>query len=309
MTPHALVIGEALIDVVRLPDGSVNHHPGGSPANVAIGLGRLGRDVELLTWIGLDTNGATIRRHLEDSNVHLARGSESALHTSVATAFVDAKGVAEYDFDLTWAMSPTASPRKGPIVVHTGSIAAVLPPGGPRVTEHLSLHRGTATITYDPNARPALMGDHRTARMAIERVVGICDVVKVSDEDLAWLAPQESPDEVAQSWLMRSGPALVVVTRGANGATTFCADGRRIDVKAPIIAVADTVGAGDSFMAALIDGLWEANVLGADNRDMLREIDTPMLTYIMQRAVVIAAITVSRPGANPPWVHELPTPA
>ncbi len=307
MTGHALVIGEALIDVVRQPSGATAEHPGGSPANVAIGLGRLERDVELLTWLGLDPHGASIRAHLEDSHVALARGSESANRTSVATANLDAEGVAQYDFDLTWAISNTASPRKNPRVVHTGSIGAVLPPGGASVVKLIQGFRNEATITYDPNARPALMGDPRTARQSIESIVALSDVVKVSDEDLEWLVPDTDPNTVARDWLMRFAPTMVVVTRGGNGATAHLADGRRANVTSPKVTVADTVGAGDSFMSALIDGLWEVDLLGADKREALHTITDGDLEYILSRAAHIAAITVSRPGADPPRRSELPT--
>lgn len=307
MKPHALVIGEALVDMVRQTDGRITAHPGGSPANVAIGLGRLEREVELLAWLGLDEHGSMVRRHLEESGVQLARGSQSAMRTSVATANLDETGAAHYDFDLSWAISPTASPMKRPLVVHTGSIGAVLPPGGPAVLKMIQSQRETATITYDPNARPALMGDPRTALQSIERVVAEADVVKVSDEDLLWLSPDSTPDAMAKRWLMEFGSAMVVVTRGGAGATAFMSDGRSVDVVAPQVTVADTVGAGDSFMAGLIDGLWEADLLGADKREELRAIDGPWLTYVLERSAYIAAITVSRPGADPPRRSELGT--
>jgi fructokinase len=305
MNGHALVIGEALVDMVRRPSGEESAHPGGSPANVAIGLGRLDRDVELLAWIGLDEHGTLIRDHLEESTVALARGSESALRTSVAVANLDANGVAQYDFDLSWAVSPQASPRPGHLVVHTGSIGAVLAPGAATVIDMVRALRPTSTITYDPNARPALMGDPRTARQSIERVVALADVVKVSDEDLAWLAPDTAPEDVARGWLMHEGPAMVIVTRGGEGASAYLHDGRTVTVTAPRVEVADTVGAGDSFMGGLIDGLWSADVLGGDKREALRSIDSAVLQQILERSAHIAAITVSRSGANPPRTAEL----
>lgn len=304
MSDHALVVGEALIDVVVSADGSQSEHPGGSPANVAIGLARLGRQTELLAWIGLDDRGRVIREHLEDSGVSLVRGSESAIHTSVATAVLDEAGAADYHFDLTWAVSPSAAITRKPRVVHTGSIGAVLPPGGADVRSLVERHRSTATITYDPNVRPALMGNPVTARASIEQMVALSDIVKVSDEDLRWLDPDSSPNALARQWL-ESGPALVVVTRGREGASAFTSDARRIDVTAPHVAVADTVGAGDSFMAGLIDGLWSQGYMGAERRDDLKTISTDVINYVVTRCVGIAAITVSRPGADPPTRAEL----
>jgi len=299
---HALVIGEALVDVVVRTDGSSEAHPGGSPANVAIGLGRLGRDVELLAYLGDDDNGAMVREHLAASQVALAEGSMSAPATSVATANLDESGAATYQFELEWAVAANAAPLPDPLVVHTGSIAAVLAPGADSVRGIVAAVRDGATVTYDPNARPSLMGAPEDARVAIEQMVALADVVKVSDEDLTWLAGDV--DSVARGWL-QLGPAFVVVTRGGDGATAFLPGDRAVHVDAPATEVADTVGAGDSFMGGLIDGLWEAGLLGGDRRDALRAIDDQTLTAILERCARIAAITVSRPGANPPGSAEL----
>ena len=304
MTDHALVIGEALIDIVRQPDGTEYAQPGGSPSNVALGLARLGRQTELLAWIGLDDHGRMIREFLEDEGVELVRGSESAIHTSVATAIVDDDGVPTYDFDLTWAVSPSAAPTRKPTVVHTGSVGAMLPPGGAEVRKLVEKYRNTATITYDPNVRPALMGNPVTARQLIEQMVELADVVKVSDEDLAWLDPDVSANAIARQW-MQMGPSIVIVTRGANGASAFLSDKRKIDVSAPAVLVTDTVGAGDSFMSGLIDGLWGQHYLGAENRENLAQLPTDVVTYVLNRCVGIAAVTVSREGANPPTRAEL----
>lgn len=304
MSEHALVIGEALVDVVVRTDGSTEAHPGGSPANVAIGLGRLGRDVELLAYLADDDNGGLVREHLAASQVSLAEGSLGAPRTSVATAHLDESGAANYDFDLEWAVADGAAPRPEPIVVHTGSIAAVLAPGAEAVRSLVETVRGNATVTYDPNARPSLMGEPADARVAIEQMVALADVVKVSDEDLAWLASTDDVDTVARDWL-ELGPAFVVVTRGGSGATAFLPGGRAVSVAAPSVDVADTVGAGDSFMGGLIDGLWSAGVLGGSQRDALRALSDEVLTAILERCARIAAITVSRPGANPPGSAEL----
>ncbi|MBN2177705.1 MAG: carbohydrate kinase [Demequinaceae bacterium] len=304
MSGHALVIGEALIDVVRRSDGSETSHPGGSPANVALALGRLHRQVELLTWIALDDHGRLIREHLEASGVSLVRGSESAIHTPVARAFIDESGGAQYDFDLSWAINPGAAPTRKPLIVHTGSLGAILPPGAATVRSLIESHSATATITYDPNVRPALMGNRITAMKQIEQLVELADIVKVSDEDLEWLDPEQPPNGLARQWL-EMGPSIIVVTRGSKGATAFIADGRKIDATAPQVPVADTVGAGDSFMAGLIDGLWSQGYMGAENRVMLPAVTTDVITYVLNRCVGIAAITVSREGADPPTKEDL----
>ncbi len=304
MSDHALVIGEALIDLVRRADGTTESFVGGSPANVAIGLARLERKVELLTWIGLDDNGRDIREHMEDAGVELVKGSESALRTSISSATIDQAGAASYEFDLQWALNPGAATTRRPVIVHTGSIAAILRPGSETARDIIRKSRGTATITYDPNIRPSLMGNPITASALVDQMIEVSDVVKVSDEDLEWLHDDTSVEDQARHWL-NMGPALVVVTRRGKGATAFTRDGRKLDVTAPRVKVADTVGAGDSFMSGLIDGLWGASLLGADKREWLGKIDSEMLNYVLNRCVGIAAITVSRKGANPPTRADL----
>lgn len=303
MGPCAFVIGEALIDAVQQSTGEAQEYPGGSPANVALTLGRLGRDARLLTWFGQDARGQEITSWLAQSNVHIARGSDGAAQTSVALATLAQDGSATYRFDLDPQVPADAVVPDTAIVVHTGSIAAVLEPGGSVVTKLLSQAQPNATITYDPNARPSLMGTAEKARPIIENYVRLADVVKVSDEDLEWLYPGQDPIEVAQSW-HRQGTALVVVTLGGSGATGITKAGT-INVPVPKVTVADTVGAGDSFMGALIHGLWEDDLLGAANRAALTNISTPVLTRILEQCTRVAAITVSRAGANPPWLTEL----
>ncbi|WP_084099732.1 carbohydrate kinase [Demequina sp. NBRC 110051] len=306
MSGHALVIGEALIDAVRRADGSSSEHVGGSPANVAFGLARLGRPAELLTWIGADARGDAVRAHLEGAGVWLADGADAAPSTSVATATLDATGAASYEFDLTWDIGADAALRPSPVVVHTGSIAAVLDPGADHVARIVTAARDTATVTYDPNARPSLMGSPAAALLRVQALVAVADVVKVSDEDLEWLAEATDGDldDLARAWAT-SGPAFVVVTRGGDGATALLPDGREVHVDAPAVSVVDTVGAGDSFMSGLIDGLWGANLLGAERRDVLHAIDDATLSGVLTRCARIGAITVSRAGANPPTSAEL----
>ncbi|WP_426594558.1 carbohydrate kinase family protein [Cellulomonas sp. McL0617] len=302
---RALVVGEALIDEVVRSDGSRERHPGGSPANVAIGLGRLGRSVDLLTWLGEDTDGDLVRRHLRSSHVNVLTGDRHATRTPVATATIDAAGVASYLFDLEWDLPSTWDDADGdPLVVHTGSIATVLQPGGTAVERLIARSQATSTITYDPNLRPVLMGSPAHALPVVDALVRLADVVKVSDEDLAWLHPGVAPAEIAEEW-SRSGPSLVVVTHGGEGAFASTSAGARLQVVAPKVQVADTVGAGDSFMGGLIDGLWSAGLLGANNRQALADADSDVLQGVLERCARIAAITVARAGANPPRADEL----
>jgi fructokinase len=303
--PRALVVGEALVDVVLRRGAEPAEHPGGSPANVAIGLGRLGRRVDLLTWLADDAYGDLVREHLAASDVHVLAGDRGPERTSVARAHLDDQGAATYEFDLTWDLPGRFDEGDdAPAVVHTGSIATVLTPGAEAVARLLADRRATSTLTYDPNLRPALMGDAGATLPVVERLVELADVVKVSDEDLAWLHPGVAPVEIARDWLRR-GPALVVVTLGGEGALAVTAAGDEIALTAPPVTVADTVGAGDSFMAGLIDGLWSAGLLGADARERLHAVDRATVERVLVRCAAIAAITVSRAGANPPTSAEL----
>ncbi|MDM7855636.1 carbohydrate kinase family protein [Cellulomonas alba] len=298
-------MGEALIDVVERADGLREAHPGGSPANVALGLGRLGRSVALATWLADDADGEIVRRHLAESGVRVLDGNRGAVTTPIATAHLDAQGTATYEFDLEWDLADSWTDEPAdPLVVHTGSIAAVLEPGAPKVRHLVRRHRDRATVTYDPNLRPALMGSRELARPHVDAIVRLADVVKVSDEDLAWLEPGVAPAEIAEEWC-RVGPAAVVVTHGGEGAFAATSAGARLHVAAPAVPVADTVGAGDSFMGGLIDGLWSAGLLGGDRRAALHDADQSVLEAVLARCVRIAAITVSRAGANPPWSREL----
>jgi fructokinase len=297
-----LVIGEALVDIVSAPGQPAVEHAGGSPANVALGLGRLGVTTRLLTRIGDDDRGRLIRSHLEASGVQLAEGSVTSDPTSTATAHLDAAGIANYEFDLDWKLPPNADTAEAR-AVHTGSIAATLPPGGDDVLRLIETIGRRALVSYDPNARPTLMGDPRSALERIERIVRASDVVKVSDEDLEWLLPGVNPLQVAETW-RASGPALVVVTRGSNGASGVLASGI-VEVAAPLIVVADTVGAGDALMAGLLDGLDSAGLLRPDRVEDLRAAPAGDLAPLLSHAVRTAALTCTRPGADPPTREEL----
>lgn len=303
-TPQtALVVGEALIDIVHRADGTIDEHPGGSPANVAITLGRLGRPIRLLTWIGEDAYGRLVQRWLDGSHVELIGASTGASHTSLATARLDVSGGATYDFDLEWRLPPVAQIPAEAVVVHAGSISATLDPGAQNVLDLVTRARATATITYDPNIRPAIVGRSEHTRERVEALVALADVVKVSDEDLRWLYPGTEPRASAADWHKRTG-APVVMTRGEQGALAWTRGGL-IEVLAPFVTVADTVGAGDSFMGALIDGLWSAGLLGAARRADLLAVESSTMATILERCVRLAAITVGRAGANLPRLAEL----
>ncbi len=296
-TQRALVIGEALIDIVQRAGEVMGEHVGGSPLNVAVGLARLGRDVDFLTHIGEDDRGRRIVDHVEASGVRLVKGSTNAARTPTALATLDEQGSAEYGFDIEWEL--TGTPEVGPpLVVHTGSIASVLEPGCRATAALLDTYHPSATLTFDPNVRPALTEDADAARARIDRLIERSDVVKASDEDLRWLAPGRTPEEIAQTWLSL-GPSIVGVTMGGQGSFALCAQGM-VQVPAFEVDVVDTVGAGDAYMSGLIDALWTLGLLGAERRRDLARIGTAELTDLARTAAMSSALTVSRSGADLP---------
>jgi fructokinase len=249
-----------------------------------------------------------ISAHLAASGVQVDRGPDDGVSTSLAIAML-AAGIASYDFRITWELGDLAPLPIETRCLHTGSLATVLPPGKAKVVDLVEREheRGRVTVSYDPNVRPALLGDAVRARPDIERLVALSDVVKVSDEDIRWLYPDRPDEDVAKEWLA-SGPALVVVTRGGAGVYAVSAG---LEVRRPAVPIdlVDTVGAGDSFTSGLLDGLQRAELIGGARRDALAAIDEATLGSVVDAAALIAAITCSRPGADPPTraeVHAAP---
>jgi fructokinase len=289
---RGLVIGESLIDIV-----GTDEHVGGSPLNVAVGLGRLGREVDFLTRIGDDRYGRRIAEYANAAGVQLVPGSQIAERTSTARATVAEDGSADYEFDLDWQLSgtPTVAP---PLLVHTGSIAAVQEPGCLAVAALVDAYHLSATVSFDPNVRPSLIADRELAIQRIGHLVERSDIVKVSEEDLYWLDPDRSPEQIARTWLAL-GPALVIVTMADQGAMAVGAAGEaRVPTRA--VQVVDTVGAGDSFMVGLLDALWSLGLLGADRRAELAGIGIDALTAVLEAGSATAALTVGRAGADLP---------
>ena len=285
-----LVIGESLMDVVISADGEARY-PGGSPMNVAVGLARLEVATSLLTRLGHDPDGSVIRGHLTGAGVELLPGSLSAARTSSAVATIASDGAASYRFDIDWSLGDTGEvPAFG--WVHVGSISTFLSPGAETVERKLGSLPARSIVSYDPNIRPALLHDPVDARDRFERICRLADVVKLSDEDAAWLYP-DHPDVCA--YVLSLGPRVVAMTRGAGGAEIRT---QRDVVSTPAgpVRVADTIGAGDSFMAALVQQL-----LGVD----LDVLTGPELKHIGAFATRAAGVTCGRVGADPPTLREL----
>jgi fructokinase len=292
-----LVVGEALIDVVERSDGTTVEHAGGSAANVAVALARLGRPVQLLTAYGDDDHGAVLARHLNQSAVGLAGDPHSLPRTATARAALAPDGSASYTFDIEWRLNPV--PDLTPVAVHACSIGAVLEPGAGDVRRLLEKLRPHATVSYDVNARPAVTGVGPDIVRSVEEVAALADLVKASDEDLLVLYPDLPTDRGAER-LLGLGPSAVVVTRGRHGATWY-GSGGRVDVHAAEVPVVDTIGAGDTFGAAVLDQLWELDVLSGRLTELARD----EIELVLRHAARAAAVTVSRPGADPPYRHEL----
>ncbi|MCP2031117.1 fructokinase [Okibacterium sp. HSC-33S16] len=297
--PDVLVVGEALIDVVHRADGTFSEAPGGSPANVALALGRLERNPRLLTSLGDDDGGRAVRAWLEASGV-IVQGRPTA-RTSTAVAHLDAHGAATYEFAISSEIDADGVDLAD--VLHIGSIAAILEPGAASVARLLDRHHDRALVCYDPNIRPTLIRDEGAVRQRVLSLIERSDVIKASDEDAAWLYPGEDVAAVARRWL-RSGPALVVITKGSAGALAVTR-GFEVRVGSTRTEVIDTVGAGDTFMGALIDGLVAEGAFGSKARQTLMSLNKAHLTGLLNRSGRAAAVTVSRVGANPPTRTEL----
>lgn len=312
--PHGIVAvaGEALVDLVPAPVPEYfEARPGGSPTNVAVGLARLGVPVRLLARIADDMLGRRIRGHLQANHVDLTHVVAATEQTSMAMVAVGPDGGPTYDFRVTgtadwqWTPGELSHALDGPVVaIHSGSLAVTTPPGAAVLRDLLVRAHATATVSYDPNCRPMLMGDPADVLAGVHALLETADVVKVSSEDLAWLLPGAAPEKVLEDWLDR-GPALVAITLGGDGVLAGTAAGLRVRRPGVLVTVIDTVGAGDTFSGALLAGLHRRSLLGAAARPLLRTVDSPTLEALLDQAALAAAITCSRRGADPPTLDDL----
>jgi fructokinase len=305
------VAGEVITDMVPAGGpGMFRAAPGGSPANVAVGLARLEVPVRLLARLSDDVLGRRLRRHLADNAVDLSHAVVAAEPSSLAIVVLADDGSAEYDFrvdgtaDWQWTDDELGSALDDVAALHVGSLGLTTPPGG-EVLRRLAVRaRATATVTFDPNVRHLLMGSPEATMRIVDEVLAVADVVKASDEDIAWLAPDRTIVEVAADWVSR-GPALVVITRGGDGAYAVGTAAGAVDRPGMAVDVVDTVGAGDSFMGALIAGLHRRGLLGAGARETLRSLAGADVEALVDEAIEVSAITCSRQGADPPTADEI----
>jgi fructokinase len=296
----AVVAGEALIDLVPAADGTLSAHPGGGPFNTARTLGRLERRVAYLGRLSTDRFGMRLAELLAADGVLPDGIVATDEPTTLALAEVDEAGAATYRFydrgtsapGLTEADALAALPPSA-AYLHVGTLGLVLEPMAFALEAVVARLAGDALVMVDPNCRPALALD----RERLARVLAGADVVKVSDDDVAWLAPGVDPAAAARG-LLAQGPSLVLLTRGPGGALAITAD-RESAVPAPPVEVVDTIGAGDAFSGGWL-AYWAEHGLGR------AELADPDAVLAATRfACLIAALTCARPGASPPRRAEL----
>jgi fructokinase len=298
-----LVGGEALYDLVAADGddgaGSLTGHAGGGPFNVARTIGRLRRPVAFLGRLSTDRLGASHERMLAADGVGLGCVVRSADPTTLALASLDAGGAASYGFytagtaaaGLTPADALAALPERV-AALHVGTLGLVLEPLAGAMEAVVERLADSTMVMVDPNCRPAAIDDPRAVRARLERVVARSHIVKVSEEDLAWLHP-DAPALTAARALLQRGPSAVLLTRGAAGATVLTA-GDETAIAPVAAAVVDTIGAGDAFGGGFL-AWWTSRGLGAD-----RLARHDLVADGARFAAVVAARTVARAGASPP---------
>ncbi len=300
MSDQVWVVGEVLIDLI--PDGSKYVAVvGGGPANTAIALANLGVKTHFIDGISNDEYGQMAKSELLSANVLLDYVQYSNKPTCTAKVTLSKSGGATYEFviegtatfDFSDLWLPEPQTHK-PLVLHIGTLATVIEPGASVLFEWAQSVAKLAPIVFDPNIRPAVLGDRNEYVKKVEKWVAISSAVKVSDEDLDWLYPGKSIDEIVNQWL-EVGVELVVVTLGDKGITAYRKN-EQVSVDAVKVVVADTVGAGDTVGAVLVEAIVKSG---------LNKLTGEVLKTMLNRAVKAAAITVSRTGANPPSKEEI----
>jgi fructokinase len=295
------VCGEVLIDLIPGADGVRIGHVGGGPANTAKALARMGHDVQFIDGLSTDEDGQAARKNLLDDEVKLDLALTSDKPTCLAIVSLDAKGGASYEFKIAgtatfdfshdWLPDPS---RYKPNVLHIGTLVTAIQPCADVLYDWALQVAEFAPIIFDPNIRPAVLSDRDAYVALVEKWVAISSVIKVSDDDLVWLYPGQELADIASRWV-KDGVALVVVTHGAQGLVGYTAEGAT-KVDGVKIDVADTVGAGDTVGAIIVEAMVEKGIMTLIGEE---------LEATLRRAAVAAGITCSRKGAQPPYKHEL----
>jgi fructokinase len=299
-----VVTGEALVDLVLERDGSLSGHPGGGPYNVARMIGRLDQPVVFLGRISSDGFGSRLRRELELDGVRTGAVVATDAPTTLALAELDDKGAARYRFydagtsapGLTLEEATAALPRRV-ATFYLGTLGLVFEPMATTLEALVGSMDQDTLVALDPNCRPTTIEDPAAYRGRLARLLERTDVMKASEEDLAWLDPGAKPVAAARGLLV-GDHAVALVTIGGEGALVVTA-GDVLEIEAPRVEVVDTIGAGDAFMGSFL-ARWHERGLGRD--------DLGRLGHVAEAAAFacrVAAITCSRAGADPPRLAEL----
>jgi fructokinase len=304
--------GEALIDFIPTKDGKgYRPCPGGSILNIAVGLGRLDVPVGFLSRLSTDMFGDQLSDHLSSNGVNLEFCPRIAGQTTLAFVKLgnDDDAEPQYAFYAEGAVDRKMTPHDLPEqfasnvkALHFGSISLLLEPGASALETLMLRESGTRVISLDPNVRPALVTDRNAYRRRFQKWVSATDILRLSEVDFAYLYPDARFTQVLADWF-ESGLSLAILTRGAKGAVGYLPDGLQVQVEAPKITVADTVGAGDSFFSAALGTMHENGLL--EGRENIQKMGEEHLTRCLQYAVKAAAINCTREGANPPYLHEM----
>lgn len=301
--------GEALIDMLprEIAGEGAGYLPvsGGAVFNTAITLGRLGEKAGFFTGLSTDLFGQQIEQSLAQSNVDASFCKRHDLPTTLAFVKLT-DGHAQYAFYDENSAGRMITQADLPVLgdnvtaLHFGAISLIPDPCGATYEALMTREAQSRVISFDPNIRPTFINDEATYRARMERMLKLADIIKVSDEDLAWLMPGIGFDEAAQMFLA-DGASIVLMTKGSEGVDAVTQSGH-VSVQAAKARVVDTVGAGDSFNGGFLAGLNGQELL---SKNKLAVVDDKQLKLALSLAVNVAAITVSRAGANPPWVNEL----
>jgi fructokinase len=294
------VVGEVLIDLIPSGAGR-NPIVGGGPANTAKALARLGINTEFIDGISTDQYGQMAKWELVTSGVKLDYVKYSDNPTCLAIVSLSDSGSATYEFVIentaTFDFTPDWLPNpqsERPLLLHIGTLATAIEPGASVLFDWAQSVARVAPIVFDPNIRPAVICDKKQYLAQVERWVSISTAVKVSDDDIRWLYPTLEVDQVVANWIAL-GPQLVVVTFGDKGLAGY-RFGEIVKVEAVKVKVSDTVGAGDTVGAVLVEAII---------KEGLSQLSGFRLEKMLKRAAAAAAITVSRSGANPPTPEEI----
>ncbi|UWR38021.1 carbohydrate kinase [Sulfitobacter sp. W074] len=306
-----LCCGEALIDMIPTPttagpDGFVPH-AGGAVFNTAIALGRLGAQVGMLSGLSSDMFGRQLVDGLKASHVDVSHLVVSDRPTTLAFVRL-VGGHATYDFYDENSAGRMITPGDMPALsaevsaLYFGGISLACEPGADAYADLLARNAEGRAVMIDPNIRPGFIKDIERYRQRLDRMLALSDIVKVSDEDLNWInpAPLSLRDKVAE--LLDKGPSVVILTRGGEGAMGYLANGEEVQVPAVKAEIVDTVGAGDTFNAGVLAKMSE---LGQLHKSALATLSPEVLTEALAYGARVAAVTVSRAGANAPWVEEI----